>query len=159
MWNIWFPLLIYICLSYFGSLLFTTNPWNGVAKGDKSYNSILSSINILYDGINNGRMKSLIVYNDLCPSWMYYNSMKSGERCRKCTNKRIQLEKKMDTWCAKHWENNKKITRGIIFRQAIVFDSTFFCGGLSNPNIFMALKNWFYGGFKKQSKLFRRVVS
>ena len=65
----------------------------------------------------------------------------------------------MDAWCAKHWENNKKITRGIIFRQVIVFDSTFFCGGLSNPNTFMALKKWFYGGFKKRSKLSRRVVS
>ena len=28
-----------------------------------------------------------------------------------------------------------------------------------NLNIFMALKNWIYGGFKKLSKLFRRVVS
>ena len=65
----------------------------------------------------------------------------------------------MDAWCARHWQNNKKITCDIIFRQAIVFDPTFLCGGLSNPNIFMALKNLFYGGFKKQSKLSRRVVS
>ena len=72
---------------------------------------------------------------------MYSKSMKSGACGRKCTNKNIKLEKKMDDWCAKHWENNKKIMRGIIFRQAIVFDSTFFCGGLYNPNIFMALKN------------------
>ena len=71
---------------------------------------------------------------------MYSKSMKYGARGRKCTNKKIKLEKKMDAWCAKHWNNNKKITRGIIFPQAIVFDSTFFCGGLSNPNIFMALK-------------------
>ena len=65
----------------------------------------------------------------------------------------------MDAWCAKHWKNNKKITCGIIFLQDIVFESTFFCGGLSNPNIFMALKNCFYGGFKKRIKPSRRVVS
>ena len=65
----------------------------------------------------------------------------------------------MEAWCEKHWKNNKKITRGIIFPQDIVFESTFFYGGLSNPNISMALKNSFYGGFKKQSKLSRPVVS
>ena len=85
--------------------------------------------------------------------------MKYGASGRKCTNKKIKLEKKMDAWCAKHWDNNNKITRGIIFPQVIVFDSTFFCGGLSNPKIFMALKNWLYGGFKKQSKLSRHIVS
>ena len=112
----------------------------------------------MYDRIKNGKIKSLIVDNDLCPSRMYFKSMKSGAFGRKCTNKKIKLEKNMDTWCAKHWENNKKITRGIIFRQAIVFHSTFFCGGLLNPNMFMASKNWFYVGFKKQNKLSRRVV-
>ena len=72
---------------------------------------------------------------------MYSKSMKYGARGRKCTKKKIKLEKKMEAWCEKHWKNNKKITRGIIFPQDIVFDSTLFCGGLSNPNIFMALKN------------------
>ena len=103
MCNILFPLLIYICLSYFSSLLFTTKPWNGVAKGDKRYNSILSSINRVYDGIKNGKMKSLIVDNDMCPSRMYSKSMKSGARVSKCTNKKIKFEKKMEAWCAKNW--------------------------------------------------------
>ena len=53
MCNIRFRLLVYICVASSGSLLFTTNPWNGVAKVGKRFQSIPSSINRVHKGIKN----------------------------------------------------------------------------------------------------------
>jgi len=89
---------------------------------------------------------------------MYSKAMKPKSRGRIVTTTRKKLEKRLILWCRRQWENNKKITRGIMFRRALFLDPNH-CGGLQNPKIMPTLKSWFYNGFKKRCKLSRRSVS
>ena len=68
------------------------------------------------------------------------------------------MEKELLAWCKDKWNNNKSVSRGVIFHQALKLYPGH-CGGLENPAIFERLKNWFYGGFKQRWDLSKRRVS
>ena len=110
--------------------------------------------------LDSGEINALILdqQEGACPSTMHSKRVKAGSRGRKVTDKRKKLEARLITWCAKQWDNHKKVSRGIILRRTLLYDPTF-CGGKQNPKLMAALKQWFYGGFKKRCKLSRRVVS
>ena len=55
-------------------------------------------------------------------------------------------------------EQNKVVTRGIIFHKSLCIYSKH-SGGKSNKKIFTALKSWFYRDFKKQAKLSKCRIS
>ena len=61
-------------------------------------------------------------------------------------------------WCKEQWNKKKVVTWGITFHKALCIYPKH-SGGKSNNKIFAALKSWFYGGFKKQAKLFKCRIS
>ena len=68
------------------------------------------------------------------------------------------MEKTLIKWCVKQWDKNKVITRGIIFRRALLLLPNF-CGGSKAKTCFYRMKQWFYGGFKKRCNLSKRRIS
>ena len=130
--------------------------WDGVAKGDKCYVRIYATIMRIAKSIKDGSVDAIIANEEedgSTRSNLKSKSVIAGARGRKVVQKRKVLEKKLLKWCTKQWDNGKKVTRGIMFRRAMLIDPSF-CGGN-----FIQLKKWFYGGFKKRSGMSKRVVS
>jgi hypothetical protein len=59
---------------------------------------------------------------------MKSKSIKKKARGRKPTDKTKMVEKRLIKWCGEQWNKNKKLSRGIIFHQALLYDPKF-CGG------------------------------
>lgn len=126
-------------------------PWDGKATGDTKYKQIYQTL------VRVEKSKEAIIKfineNDDSSSRFSSKSVKPGARGRVVTNRKKTVEKKLMSWLDTQWKKNKKVSRGIIFRRALIIEPDF-CNG-----DFAKLKEWFYGGFKKRMKLSLRVIS
>jgi hypothetical protein len=139
-------------------LLYLPQKWDGVASSDKEYQRIY--------GVVERAIKAMPVIEELIKalseaaasdashlSSRLSSKSVSGSRGRTITDATKKVEKELIAWCEDKWANNKKLSRGIIIRQALRIDKDF-CG-----RNFYRLKSWFYYGFKGRMKLSRRVIS
>ena len=68
------------------------------------------------------------------------------------------MEQTLLKWCDEQWAANKVLTRGIIFRRALLLLPNM-CGGKHSKKCFRRMKKWFYMGFNKRCKLSKRRIS
>ena len=68
------------------------------------------------------------------------------------------MESKLIEWCRRQWDKKRVVTRGIIFRRALMMYPDH-CKADSGQSQFKKLCKWFYGGFKKRCKLSKRRIS
>ena len=133
-------------------------PWDGVHRNDSKFKAIYGTLGRIVDALNKGTLRK---YTSNEPEWstaMKSKSIKPGARGRRPTSKRAKMETLLLEWMQKCWKQNKAMTRGLIFRRAMLLDGSH-CGGKFNPSLFNQLKKWFYGGFKSRAKLSRRKHS
>ena len=131
-------------------------PWDGVARTDKTYHRIHMVIYRVKAHLKNGKLDD-IIHSD-SSKILKSKTVSVGSRGRFVLDPKKELESKLIKWCRENWNDNKHITRGIVFRQAMQLDPTFM-GGLRSHNHFKKLMAWFYLGFKKRHKLSRRKIS
>jgi len=88
----------------------------------------------------------------------FSKSLQPGARGRKVIDPTRDLKKEPYKWCRAKWEDDRHVTRAIVFHQAMVINPGFLAG-LGSLGHFANLKNWFYYGFKKKIKLSKRKIS
>jgi hypothetical protein len=80
-------------------------------------------------------------------------SINPNARGRKQLNSASELEEELGRWVTKLEEEEKRITRTMIFRKALEFDPDFQGGDLKR------LKKWFYYGFVRRFDLSLRMIA
>ena len=81
-----------------------------------------------------------------------------GAHGRKVVDPTRDLEKELYKWCRAKWEDDRHVTRAIMFCQAMVINPGFLVG-LGLQGHIAKLKNWLCYGFKKRFKHSKQKIS
>ena len=135
-----------------------TGGWDGVARNDSHYAKIKSTLGRISASVKNGRLDHLgDQKGNVNRSALNSKSVVPGSRGKKVTDPERLVEKKLMVELRKIWDDGKRVTRSIIFRQVLKIDPTF-RGGKNSRGHFNRLKAWFYHGLKRRERLSVRKI-
>lgn len=135
--------------------------FDGVGKNDRIFEQIRGTLNRIKAHHMRGNLDTMRnATGKKKMNLMQSNYVQSGDfgRGRKLINKTQCLERKLMDILGRLWKVDKRVTRAIIFRQALDIDKRFL-GGVGSPNHFSKLKQWFYHGLNKRFSLSIRKIS
>lgn len=121
---------------------------------DSTYESIAKQVRRLKNKFDKGDLNKLLgLTGKEKLKAMKKKSINPNARGRKPLNAASELEVKLGEWITKLEEEEKRITRTMIFRKALELEPGFCDGDIQK------LKKWFYYGFKKRFDLSIRKIA
>jgi hypothetical protein len=126
---------------------------------DKLYLAISQRIRSIRKSYDNGLLNGLLGLEGRARQQaMKKKSPALDSRGRKMADNEKDLEEKLMAIIMKWIEDERRITRTMIFRQALEIDPLFM-GGIESPDLMKRLRKWFYYGFVKRHKLSVRKIA
>ncbi len=123
-------------------------------SSDKIYESISKRIRTLRQQFAGGMFTDLLsLTGKEKKKALKKKSINPNARGRKQLDSASELEEKLAEWIDKLQEEEKRITRAMIFRKALELDPDFQGGDMKR------LKQWFYYGFKRRANLSIRKIA
>eukprot|EP00956_Cyclotella_meneghiniana_P042592 scaffold248579_cov38-Cyclotella_meneghiniana.AAC.1 len=147
--------------------------FDGRGNSDKIYKSILEKIGRFKKEWRAGNYDHLVnhipIKDMTTRERMQYNSamksrtVKINARGLHVLNEHYAIEKKLIAKLEELWENDKCVSRTVVFRLVLEIDPDFLVsggqGGRGSTGHLDRLKTWFYHGFKKRFNLSNRKIA
>ena len=128
-------------------------------SNDKTYQNIMKKVSKYRKEYTEGKLDNVLQLEGRAKKEaMKSKTISVGARGRKPVSEQTDLERKLMVWLEDQWANERRVSRTMIFRQALVIDPSF-KGGPKSTNFIERMKKWFYYGFAKRSYLSVRKLA